>query len=280
MILQHPKFPIASRHYFKGITTWRRTLGLANRFSSTEVATHIIYYVMLLHYGNPTGAPEAGATFGRLLDICETRKQCGARALRTVLVLANLAGYLHAARSSTDRRVQYYVPSPKLLQMVREFHRRALSCLDHLVAQPIYEQMTDAGSEVSEHILATAGREVVSQGIPIVEYIPDLHHLMQLAGGCPTVLAIVYALECGAPLPSTYQIAREYGISASQARNILQVATGHGLVQVNESGQPVEANGLRQASRTLLARELALYAKYTFGLEPYFVAGPATVAFT
>ena len=145
-ILRHPKFPLASRQYFEGIAMWRRTLGLANRFSSTEVATHIIYYVMLLHYGNPTGAPEAGATFGRLLNICETRKQCGARALRTVLVLANLAGYVHAARSPTDRRVQYYVPSPKLLEMVREFHRRALSCLDHLVDQPIYEQMADAGS--------------------------------------------------------------------------------------------------------------------------------------
>ena len=75
-ILRHPAFPTAYAEYLAGITTWRRSLGLGNRFVATDVAGHIMHYIVLLHFANRAGTPEEGATFtraelGRLIELAK-----------------------------------------------------------------------------------------------------------------------------------------------------------------------------------------------------------------
>lgn len=97
-VLAHPHFTPAVLVYVREITEWRRSLGRFAWAATSYVGTHIVGFVLLLHYANSAGKPEGGATFTRLLEQCQRRNLCGAGALRTVLTLATVAGYLRSTR--------------------------------------------------------------------------------------------------------------------------------------------------------------------------------------
>ena len=92
-MLRHPSFDDVTLLYLDRILAWRRQMGVFNRVATTA-GLHAIGYVIFLHFANTSGRPENGATYSRLLDICEARRNCGSRALRTTLVLAQVMGYL------------------------------------------------------------------------------------------------------------------------------------------------------------------------------------------
>ena len=71
----------------ENILRWRHEMGRFNKVLSSYARNHIIMYVLFLHYVNKTDAPENGATFSKLLQLTLSRKLCGSRFLRTVLVL-------------------------------------------------------------------------------------------------------------------------------------------------------------------------------------------------
>ena len=84
--------------------------------------------------------------------------------------------------------------------------------------------------------------------------------------------AIVQSHLRGMKPPSTHQIARQFSFSASQVRNIIECAGGHGLMTISANGQVLDAAPLAALYKRYFAREIALYAKYTLGLEDEFRA--------
>jgi hypothetical protein len=270
-MLRHPAFDAAALEYIGHILTWRRKMGLFNRVA-TNAGMHIVAYIFFLHYANTSGIPENGATYSRLLSLCEARGNCGSRALRTVLMLTQFMGYLVSSRATSDRRIQIFTPTYKLLAQAQQHHVHAFSCLDRLAPDTGIENMAQADPNFFPNLFATSGKACIDLNIQITEYFPDLDELIQLQGGFPVVASVVQAHMRGHESPSSQSIAKEFHVSSSQVRAVLKSAADRGLVTLSERGQVLDAAPLVAQHKAMIAREMALYAKYSLGLEDYFLS--------
>ena len=138
-IAQHPNFTSAVLVYVQEMAKWRGSLGRVAAAATSYGGTQAVGFVLVLHFANTTGNPDNGATYTRLHEICQLRNLCGSRALRTLLTLARLAGYLQVEQGC-DRRVQILVPTRKLIAKSQDLYRCPMSSLDQLVERPIYAE--------------------------------------------------------------------------------------------------------------------------------------------
>ena len=268
-LMQRPEFESAARLYFSNLLQWRRALGFANRLT-TDPAFHVLQYVIQLDASPATTGDGKGATYTNLLKICQDRKQCASRALRTILGLASFAGYLQKRPLENDQRITVYQPSAKLLTDTRRFFAQTMACIDIIEGHGYYAEKMLTDATFLPHVMATAGGAYIEQKLAITEYSPDLHELIQLRGGCPTLIAIVDAQIRRAPFPTPLAIARDFHISSSQVRNVLEAAKSNGQITTGPNGQIENADVLAGQFKTMLARELAMYCKYALGLEPKY----------
>jgi hypothetical protein len=269
-ILAHPACDAAVLHYLDRTLAWRRQMGLFNRVANSA-GLYAIGYVLFLHFGNRNGPPEQGATFSRLLAISESRGNCGPRALRTILTLAHVMGFLEVTRARGDRRIQIYTPTEKLVAQTRGQNATTCECLDMLVPDADFARQERSGPiEFAANLYATGGKAFLDHDIKITEYFPDMDALIQMHAGCPTLLSVANAHMRGIACPSPSAIAKEFHVSASQVRTLQKAAADRGLLRISERGQVLDADLMVKQQNAMFAREMALYAKYSFGLEAYF----------
>lgn len=269
-ILKHPGFEVAALAYVENVVAWRERLGLFNRVG-TNLAFHVINYSLYLHLANRAGAKEHGATFSNLLAICEERKQCGARALRTVLALLQMTGQLHSERSSSDGRIQQYVPSDRLLDEAREIYGYAMQVLDSLLPGSTRAEQMRTDSEFISILVSRIGQAIIEDGVQITEHFPELHDIILKAGGLPTTISMAAAEMKEQPFPSMQAIAKKFKISPSQVRSVINTLSERGLVTRSVDGAIVSASLLVEQHKGLIARELALHVQYGFDLQEHFV---------
>ena len=241
-------------------------------YFATDFGLHIVYYVILLHYQHGDTNPERGATFSNILGICQARKQCGARAVRTVLALTQLSGHITVSRAAGDQRVTIYAPAPKLVKLVRQQFAHTLACLDIVMGEDVYAKMMRDDDSFLPYVMATAGRKYIDLNIGVTDALPALHNLLALKGACPTVAMLADAQLRGAAFPSPHAIARAFKISASQARNVFKAAQASALLSLNPNEGVTDARELARLFKTMVSRELALYAKYSLDLEASLLA--------
>ena len=264
-LLRHTRFDDAARHYMGHIVDWRRELGLFNRVAS-NVGFHVAQYVVLLHYAQPPGRPEQGATFSNILDICTKRGQCGGRALRTILAALVALRLVDVGAAESDRRIKLFAPTERMLTDLRRHIERPLTCLDIIAGAPLHATRMHKDRAFLPMLMATSGRAYVDLALSVTEGMPALEQLIDLRGGCATIAALAHAELNGLERPSPQAIARDFRISASQVRNVLDSAEAAGLV-IRQPDGAVDIRRLVAQQKTMLARELALYAKYSLGLE-------------
>ena len=265
-ILGHPAFEAAALAYLQSVIEWRRRLGLFNRIG-TNLAFHIINYVVYLHFAAQAGSIAHGATFSKILAICETRGNCGGRALRTVLLVLQSLGRLTSEPAVRDARVQVYVPANALLAEVREIYGYSLTLVDQVLPGADYgKAMGEDEVFVARHI-SRIGRAIIEDDVRITEHFPDLHEVINRAGGLPTSLSLAVAQLRGdvTPLPAT--IARNFNVSTSQVRGVIQDLAARNLIDRAVNGQVVDASRLVAEHKGLIAREIALHVKYGLDIE-------------
>lgn len=262
-LLRHPEFDRVARIYVGNIVQWRRSLGLLNRVT-TDAALHIVYFCVLLHFRQ---TPKDSATFTNLLAICETRQHCGSRALRTVLAALTVTGYLHVRLAEGDKRIKVFVPSQNVLDHIRRHLALTLGCLDILIGEERYGSRMMQEPAFLHELMASAGTPYLDLGLTVTEQVPELQSLLQLRGGHLTAAALADSHLNGAAIPTSKAVAREFHVSASQIRNVLAEAQTLGLITYEPSGSVTQVRPLVAQMRAVLARELALYAKYGLGLE-------------
>lgn len=148
---------------------------------------------------------------------------------------------------------------------------RTLSCLDRLAPGRGLADISRANPRFLKNFFSKAGRGYLDNHIVIGKHFEDLSALMQLDGGTATIAAVVDAHLNGRPTPSHQEIGGGFRFSASQARKILKAAESKGLLRFSADGRVEDASGLVEVFQRFQARELALYAKYVFDLETYFV---------
>jgi Bacterial regulatory proteins, gntR family len=266
VLLRHPEFERVARLYIGNIVQWRRSLGLINRVI-TDASIHIVYFLVMLHFCRAGQDAKDGATFTNLLEICEARGHCGSRALRTVLAALTVTRYVHARQAEDDQRIKVFAPSQTVLTDIRRHLSLTLGCLDILIGEERYaKRMLDDPSFLAQ-LMASAGESYLELGLTVSEQVPELHGLLQLRGGHIAAAALANAHLQGDAIPSPQAIARVFHVSASQIRNVLAEANTMGLITSDPGQGATDVRPLVEQMRAVLARELALYAKYGLGLE-------------
>lgn len=265
-VLGHRAFDAAARDYVDNVIAWRRRLGLFNRVG-TNLAFHVINYVVYLHFSAQAGTLPQGATFSRILDICEARGNCGGRALRTVLVVLQALGRLKSERAADDGRAQVFVPADSLLAEVREIYGYSLTVLDQLMPGSGYgNSMREDSAFVARHI-SRIGRAIIEDNVRITEHFPDLHDIINRAGGLPTSLSLAAAEMNGTAFPSPGSIARDFNVSISQVRAVINELAARNLIVRADDGRVVDASRLLAEHKALIAREIALHVKFGLNVE-------------
>jgi hypothetical protein len=269
-IFHHHKFDVAARSHIANLARWRSGLGGFNKVISSHARSYIVNSIIYLHFEAEGDSPDQGASFERLLKFCGERGHCGPRVLRTVLMLALNSGHLSVARGRRDRRLKIFHPTEKLLAEAQRVLGHNLECLDLLVDDGSLAPDTPRDQTFVRLAASTAGRRYFEEGLAISEYYEDLHALMRLDGGFATVAAMSDAQLHGRSLPGYKEIASKFRFSASQSRKILKRAETLDLVTFSADGRVTDASGLARTFKWAIARELALYAKYTLDLTSYF----------
>jgi hypothetical protein len=267
----HERFGDAVNCYLRNILAWRGELSAFNKATSSQARGNVIRYLMFLHFCNETRNSDNGATFERLANLCMPRERCGPRVLRTVLVVASAAGYLHTERGRFDKRLKVYQPTEKLMARTRQLQSYILACLDILVEGQDFARRPDRDPAFVKYLVSTSGRAFVEKRAVVGEHFDDLYPILCLDGGFATMMAVAGAHLAGQPAPSHQEIANRFLSSASQTRKILKLAHERELVGFSRDGRIADASRLVEVCKRYIARELSMYAKYSLGLESYFV---------
>jgi len=274
-ILRHNNFPEALRHYATSLLGWREGPRLVNKISSTHTRSQIVGYLMFLHYETPRNDRLTGPTYMRLLALCERRRDCSPRVLKTVLAMLRLAGLVSVSRSTADRRVKFYRPTAKLIDMMHQWYSQTFGCFDILTANGMnYAQRAGSEPQFLQQVILDIGRPYIEDGILLIRKFPLIYDLFSMDNGFIVCASMVRAHLDGAPAPSPAAIAKAFGSSASQMRNVLRHLNELHLVELSENGKVRDCSALVNLFSQSVARELSLYAKFALGLEEFFVMSP------
>lgn len=167
-LIAHKNFEKANIGYINHLIDWRQSLGLLNTVVS-NTGMYIIHYVAYLHFTMDPTDPESGATFTRILKLCQKRDDCSPRFLRTVLGVLMLTGQIIAQRSPADKRVTVYAPSDNLLHAMRRVISKTFACLDVILETDIYENYALEDPAFFRDYMNRAGRRVVDNDIVFSE---------------------------------------------------------------------------------------------------------------
>ncbi len=267
-ILAHDKFEDAFHTYLDRIIAWHAALGILNNVIS-NIGMHIFLFIFYLHYTSDPSQPESKCSFTNLLALCEQRKICGSRMLRTILGVYLVTGLVRTRTEDTDRRVRLFEPSPRAVKDFRRYWSDTLASLDVMFETRAYSDYALNDPSSVEAVMNTMMRESITRNILLIEQFEDLHALFDLKCGCPVIFLIVKALLAGQELPPLREIAKTYRISLGQVRNIVEQAKARGVL-VTTDGRVTDFSRLVAPMREMLATELALYGVYTLDLAKRF----------
>lgn len=269
-ILAHRNFDRAVLHYVSTALSWRSGHYLLNKISGTHARSMIVGYLMMLHYEAEASGGEDGATYVKILDVINRRrerKDCSPRVLKTVLAILRLAGLVAEERSRSDRRLKFYRPTPKMIAMLQDWYRQTFGCFDVLFETDRFAARTRSDPLALRHVILSVGRPYVELDLQVVGHDPHIYDLFTTEGGFIVASALVDAHLRGTPTDSARAISAKYGSSPSQVRQVLKDLSRRGLIDVDETGRPLSQEGLVARYRAHVAREMALYARYALGLD-------------
>jgi hypothetical protein len=277
-------FEAAAASYVESYLAWRRSPSGFNRVVSSSARRRIMRSILRLHFGNATENPDDGATFERLLALCNDHAGasgdgCGPRVLRTVISLAQRSGHLTVSQGWYDRRLKILRPTDKWIAEEAERHEAALASLALLAQESPRFTERPRGAALVGGLAVAVGRNNQAVGVALGEPDGSLGGLVAFEGGLSTSLAVADAWIRGRRPPSHKEIGASFRLSASQARKILRLAADRGLVAFDRSGRVGDASALAAACRRLVAHEFALYSHYLTPFETRAEAPLVAAAF-
>ena len=266
-IRSHPQFPLANRRFATDFVAWRGGLGVLNKVLSNLAREHIFEHALYLHFARDPGDLDDGATFERLAALSESRDEIGARAVRTGLHLAQIAGLFILRRSRSDARQRIYEPTEPLIAMTREYSALAFQVLDDIAPNLNLSARIRHEHSLTPALLARMGEIYLNSEFRRHRDSDRLTNLMRLDGGRAVLAAVVDCHWRQIPLPTAQEFARLFYVSPSQIRAILKSAELHGLVRGASRGLIIDAEPLANAYLDAQARYLAFSMRYGLGLD-------------
>ena len=276
-IRSHPHVVDAVGRFTSDYLKWRATLGVLNKVLSNLGRERLLEHVCYLHYTRGEPGNEYGATFERLAALSAARDQIGARATRTALRLAQIAGLLLPTRNPDDARLRIFEPSESLLTLTREIYGLAFRIFDDLAPGLDLSARVSNDREFFFEVITRLGRAFLKAEFDPRRPPDVFNSLLRLEGGRAILTTAIDRYWRGEDLPTSQEIARQFYISPSQIRAVLKHAESLGLIRTAARGRLLDAGPLAETYLDSLCRFLAVFAEHALALEPEtFSARPPT----
>lgn len=268
-IRSHPHVVDAIRRFTADYLQWRARLGVLNKVLSNLGRERLLEHACYLHFTRGEPGNAHGATFERLAALAAARDQIGARATRSALRLAQIAGLLMQTRSPEDARLRIFEPSESLLAMTRDVYALAFRIFDDLAPGLDLSARVSRNPEFLSEVLTRLGRAFLrAEFHPQRE--PDVFNaLLRLEGGRMILTTAIDRHWRGEDLPTSQELSRQFYISPSQIRAVLKNAESLGLIRTAARGRLVDAGPLAEAYLDTLSRFLAVFAEHAFAFEAH-----------
>jgi hypothetical protein len=258
----HPRFPEAAARATEEFIAWRIRLGVLNKVISNLARERILEHLLYLHFARSPAAGEHGATFERLADLSASRDRIGARAVRTTLRLAQIAGHVVLTRSHEDGRLRIYEPAEALLAQVGEYYLIMLGLLEDLAPEFRVRSRIRSEPGLLHDVIARIGRAYLAFDFrPSAEADP-YSEVLRLEGARPILATVVDCRLNRRDAPSAPELARRFYVSPSQTRAVLKIVETHGLVEMGPRGRLIDAERLTECYLGALCRSLAFFARH------------------
>jgi hypothetical protein len=270
-IRAHPRFPEAVTRATEDYIAWRVRLGVLNKVISNLARERILEHLLYLHFARNPTAGDRGATFERLADLSGARDRIGARAVRTTLRLAQIAGHVVLTRSRDDGRLRIYEPAEALLAQAGEYYFITLGVLEDLTPQFRIRSRIRGEPGFLRDMFARIGRAYLAAELRPSAAASAYAEVLRLEGARPILATVVDCRLSRRDAPSAPELARRFHVSPSQTRAVLKTVEAHGLVEMGPRGRLVNAEHLTESYLGALCRSLAFLSQHALetGVETF-----------
>lgn len=258
----HPRMVNAALHYAKAMSSadWRGTPELVSKVMSQGPRIRLVLYVLWLHFIADPDDLDSGPTLGRIMDICAVRGELNESAVRAMLGLMRLGGYIKLVHGSRDRRLKIFTPTVRLIDTVKDMFTRSFEAFDIIFDGANWAERARADEAFFREIYVACGRPFVEGEAMLTERFPALHALMAMGGGFTVLLRLFIAEVEREQSPSTVTIQRATSIPRTQIWRVIRKAAELELIDVDEAGKVVDMSRFRTMLTDYVATEIAYYA--------------------
>jgi len=255
---EHPQFLPAATRCTEEFIAWRMRLGVLNKVISTLARERILEHLLYLHFARDPADP--GATFERLAALSDRHDRIGARAVRTTLRLAQIAGHVILTRSLKDGRLRLYEPAEPLLAQAGEFYFIMLSVLEELAPEFRARDRLRGEPGFLRAMIGRIGRAYLAYDFQAGAEPDGYSRALRLEGARPILASVVDCYLTQREPPSALELSRRFHVSPSQTRAVFKTVEAHGLVRLAGRGRLLDAEPLTEAYLDALCRSLAFFA--------------------
>jgi hypothetical protein len=233
----HPRFSAAQRMIAAGSIAYYRGNRVLNLMVTDRARFLIGIFAIHLHHVSRPGDPRSGLTLSRIKAICAEHRICSPGRAEAMLALMRMLGYLASARSEEDRRLHRLVPTDALLGLHRERLGFTLEAVAHLLPEGAQALADLRSRDFLTCFVSHIARPYLA-GCYFIDQIPELRLFLERNAGLLILFSIMLAGEAGdsfpphgpvSILPAT--LARQFGVSRSHVRRIVQEAINTSLLE-------------------------------------------------
>ncbi len=257
-----PAFPKVVREYTVATARFRESPRLANKLISYHTRWRVVSYLLYLAADRETFGPLGGATYARLLELCNLRRTASPRVLKTVLTLLKFTGFVETVSDGVDRRLKHYRPTHRMAGFVDRWLSYAVATLDMLQPEAHRTRLLRDDPGFAERFFISAGRSHAA-GMLLTDRMPAFMAFFGERDGATAVMLTVMLADIdGTPVPSRAAIAQRFGFSKSQITRVLVEGQTLGYLKLDAAGIPRATQRLRDDYRRWISLELAFYSEH------------------
>jgi DNA-binding MarR family transcriptional regulator len=231
----HPRFREAAALAAAASVDFYQGNWLANRVLNDRARFLITQLCMYLHYTRRPDEPASGLTAARMRDICIANRICSAGRAEAMLLMMRAGGYLLRETVQEDRRVRRYVPTEKLVSLVRERQKRVLRAADLLQARPRFVTALESDPQFYPRFVSNMSESFLA-GFRMTDFVPELERIFERDAGLIILLSVflagpAYRVFAPEQNVSVFGLSRRFHVSRAHVRAVLADAEKAALVR-------------------------------------------------
>lgn len=257
------QFPQVVRAYTEGLARFREAPWIVNKLAAYDLRMRVVAFLLYLDADSQeTTGQEAGATYGRLLELCMRRNEVSPRVLKTTLTLLKLTGLVRVKEDPDDRRRKFYHPTERLADFIGLWLGYAIGALAVLEPdKPRAQWYRDDPDFVSRFFLA-AGHDYMSD-MPLTDRMPDFVSFFGgREGASAVIVSVMLAHFDGIEIPSRAKIGKRFGVSKTQVGKVIDEGEERGYWTLDAMAAPIATPHLHAQYGHWISLELAFYARH------------------